>query len=157
MPALIKKSLSGFSKSLFDVFNLCLKWRKWRTKFFPIDFPVLRDMLRVLFFFFPRPPAALNTVCTCELTSSVFSPPLSLPVASHKGALGALAVNLYPHGTCWSPWHLSPSGWPQSRYGSCYNASKSKSAGIVRHWQAATTERHAVGLLKTKETFQRMN
>lgn len=71
-------------------------------------------------------------------------PASSPPVASHKGALGALVVNLYPHGTCWSPWHLSPSGWPQSRYGSHYDASKSESAGIVRHWQAATTSRHAV-------------
>lgn len=30
-------------------------------------------------------------------------PASSPPVASHKGALGALVVNLFPHGTCWSP------------------------------------------------------
>lgn len=30
-------------------------------------------------------------------------PTSSLAVASHKGALGVLVVNLYPHGTCWSP------------------------------------------------------
>lgn len=72
-------------------------------------------------------------------------PASSPPVAFHKGALGALMVNLYPHGTCWSPWHLSPPGWPQSRYGSWYNASKSESAGTVRHWQAANMQ------WKTKE------
>lgn len=30
-------------------------------------------------------------------------PASSPPVASHKGALRALVVNLNPHGTCWSP------------------------------------------------------
>lgn len=79
---------------------------------------------------------------TWELTSSVFSPPLPPPVAFHKGALGALVVNLYPHGTCWSPWHLSPSGWPQSRYGSRYRASESESACPGRLWRTATTSRH---------------
>lgn len=53
-------------------------------------------------------PFFLTTCCfqhsLCTEADIISIQPASFPpVASHKGALGALAVNLYPHGTCWSP------------------------------------------------------
>lgn len=50
-------------------------------------------------------PDLLLAPASGGMTSFISIQPASPPppVASHKGALGALVVNLYPHGTCWSP------------------------------------------------------
>lgn len=62
-----------------------------------------RRTLSLFFFFFAR--HLLSSTRTPHMEADIISiqPASSPPVASHKGALGALAVNLYPHGTCWSP------------------------------------------------------
>lgn len=79
---LIKKSLSGFSKSLFDVFNLCLKWcKKCRKKkknkptnvvhkipVLPIINSILHERLASFFW----PPAAFSTVSHHQYSSHLF-------------------------------------------------------------------------------------
>lgn len=45
---------------------------------------------------FPQPPAAFSTLRTCDVTSSVFSPPVTPLVVPHQGALGAVVMDFFP-------------------------------------------------------------